>query len=171
MTYDALDNDLPGHTCCCGGERGLFHTIPKTCVNLSCSMPGSSLVISLLSCIMHFFLHLPFSHHGPVSELSSSNLFKLFCTGPFNWGEAHFAGEKVKQTRRTIKKKSHEKHPTKQQRTATRAQPATATRNPPARLPVERTAKHQRLHVGTNRGTPERTLISQTTHLVTVVSI
>ena len=54
-----------------------------------------------------FFLRLPFGHHGPVSELSLSNLCKLCCTGSFNWGEAHFAGEKVKQTRRTIKKKSH----------------------------------------------------------------
>ena len=51
-----------------------------------------------------FFLRLPFDHHGPVSELSRSNLYTQSCTGPLNWGEAHCAGEKVKQTRRTIKK-------------------------------------------------------------------
>ena len=51
-----------------------------------------------------FFLRLPFDHHGPVSELSQSNLYTLCCTGPFNWGEAHCAGEKVKQTNRTISK-------------------------------------------------------------------
>ena len=39
-----------------------------------------------------------FGHHGPVSKLSVSNLSKLFCTGPFNWGKAHCAGEKVKQS-------------------------------------------------------------------------
>ena len=51
-----------------------------------------------------FFLRLPFDHHGPVSELSQSNLYTLCCTGPFNWGDAHCAGEKVKQTNRTISK-------------------------------------------------------------------
>ena len=33
-----------------------------------------------------FFLQLPFDHHGPVNELSQSNLYTLCCTGPFNWG-------------------------------------------------------------------------------------
>ena len=47
-----------------------------------------------------FFLQLPFGHHGPVSELSVSKLSELFCTGPFNWGGAHCAGEKVKQSRK-----------------------------------------------------------------------
>ena len=55
-------------------------------------------------CSTVFFLRLPFDHHGPVSELSQSNLYTLCCTGPFNWGEAHCAGEKVKQTNRTISK-------------------------------------------------------------------
>ena len=61
-----------------------------------------------------FFLQLPFGHHGPVSELSVSNMFKLCCTGPFNWGEALCAGEKVKQGR-TITRKSHKTQNNKQQ--------------------------------------------------------
>ena len=38
-----------------------------------------------------------------------SNLVKLCCTGPFNWGKALCAGEKVNQGR-TITRKSHKQH-------------------------------------------------------------
>ena len=49
--------------------------------------------------VSHFFFPpLPFGHHGPVNKLSVPKLSELFCTGPFNWGEAHCAGEKVKQS-------------------------------------------------------------------------
>ena len=41
-----------------------------------------------------FFLRLPTGQYGPVSQLSRS---EERCTGPFNWGEAHCAGEKVKR--------------------------------------------------------------------------
>ena len=41
-----------------------------------------------------FFLRLPYGQYGPVSQLSRS---EKRCTGPFNWGEAHCAGEKVKR--------------------------------------------------------------------------
>ena len=41
-----------------------------------------------------FFLRLPYGQYGPVSQLSRS---EESCTGPFNWGEAHCAGEKVKR--------------------------------------------------------------------------
>ena len=41
-----------------------------------------------------FFLRLPIGQYGPVSQLSRS---EERCTGPFNWGEAHCAGEKVKR--------------------------------------------------------------------------
>ena len=41
-----------------------------------------------------FFLRLPIGQYGPVSQLSRS---EESCTGPFNWGEAHCAGEKVKR--------------------------------------------------------------------------
>ena len=41
-----------------------------------------------------FFLRLPNGQYGPVSQLSRS---EKCCTGPFNWGEAHCAGEKVKR--------------------------------------------------------------------------
>ena len=41
-----------------------------------------------------FFLRLPTGQYGPVSQLSRS---EESCTGPFNWGEAHCAGEKVKR--------------------------------------------------------------------------
>ena len=41
-----------------------------------------------------FFLRLPIGQCGTVSQLSRS---EERCTGPFNWGEAHCAGEKVKR--------------------------------------------------------------------------
>ena len=41
-----------------------------------------------------FFPRLPIGQYGPVSQLSRS---EESCTGPFNWGEAHCAGEKVKR--------------------------------------------------------------------------
>ena len=41
-----------------------------------------------------FFLRLPTGQYGPVSQLSRS---EERCTGPFNWSEAHCAGEKVKR--------------------------------------------------------------------------
>ena len=50
-----------------------------------------------LGCIrlmVFFFLRLPYGQYGPVSQLSRS---EESCTGPFNWGEAHCAGEKVKR--------------------------------------------------------------------------
>ena len=43
---------------------------------------------------LFFFLRLPTGQYGPVSQLSRS---EESCTGPFNWGEAHCAGEKVKR--------------------------------------------------------------------------
>ena len=44
--------------------------------------------------LLFFFLRLPYGQYGPVSQLSRS---EESCTGPFNWGEAHCAGEKVKR--------------------------------------------------------------------------
>ena len=80
-----------------------------------------------------FFLRLPYGQYGPVSQLSRS---EKCCTGPFNWGEAHCAGENVKRRTGPFQWKSL----TIQTRTKTQhgAQPATATRNPPARLPGAR---------------------------------
>ena len=46
------------------------------------------------SVVLFFFLRLPTGQYGPVSQLSRS---EESCTGPFNWGEAHCAGEKVKR--------------------------------------------------------------------------
>ena len=43
---------------------------------------------------LFFSLRLPIGQYGPVSQLSRS---EESCTGPFNWGEAHCAGEKVKR--------------------------------------------------------------------------
>ena len=43
---------------------------------------------------LFFFLRLPNGQYGPVSQLSRS---EKCCTGPFNWSEAHCAGEKVKR--------------------------------------------------------------------------
>ena len=50
-----------------------------------------------------FFLHLPNGQYGPVSQLSRS---EKCCTGPFNWGEAHCAGEKVKRKIGLFQRKS-----------------------------------------------------------------
>ena len=44
--------------------------------------------------LIFFFPRLPYGQYGPVSQLSRSD---ESCTGPFNWGEAHCAGEKVKR--------------------------------------------------------------------------
>ena len=44
--------------------------------------------------VVFFFLRLPYGQYGLVSQLSRS---EESCTGPFNWGEAHCAGEKVKR--------------------------------------------------------------------------
>ena len=83
-----------------------------------------------------FFLRLPNGQYGPVSQLSRS---EKCCTGPFNWGGAHCAGEKVKRKigqfqRKSLWTKQEQKH-------NQGAQPATATRNPPARLPGARAEK------------------------------
>ena len=89
-----------------------------------------------------FFLRLPIGQYGPVSQLSRS---EKCCTGPFNWGGAHCAGEKVKRKigqfqRKSLRTKQEQKH-------NQGAQPATATRNPPARLPgarAEKTTNHNK---------------------------
>ena len=43
---------------------------------------------------MDFFPRLPSGQYGPVSQLSR---LEKSCTGSFNWGEAHCAGENVKR--------------------------------------------------------------------------
>ena len=114
--------------------------------------------------LRHFFPQLPFDHHGPVNELFQSKVYTLCCTGPFNWGEAHCAGEKVKHPVRTKETRSLIQKPNNKQKT-TRAQPTTATRNPAATLPVARVPGRQqpkeRLQVENHQGTSERTLKSQ----------
>ena len=50
-----------------------------------------------------FFLRLPNGQYGPVSQLSRS---EKCCTGPFNWGGAHCAGEKVKRKVGQFQRKS-----------------------------------------------------------------
>ena len=72
-----------------------------------------------------------------------------------NWSEAHCAGEKVKQKIGPFQRKSPW---TKQEQQHNKgAQPATATRNPPARLPGARAEKtnHDKQETSkTNLGTP-----------------
>ena len=46
---------------------------------------------------------LPNGQYGPVSQLSRS---EKCCTGPFNWGGAHCAGEKVKRKIGQFQRKS-----------------------------------------------------------------
>ena len=84
-----------------------------------------------------FFLRLPNGQYGPVSRMSHPE-YPRHCTGPFNWGGAHCAGEKVKRKTGPFLQKSHQK-----QAKTNRARPATATRNPPARLPGARAKKQQ----------------------------
>ena len=87
----------------------------------------------------------PASAYWPVWPGQSTVLSRKrerSCTGPFNWGGAHCAGENVKQTDSgPFLQKSLQQTQTKQQQK--RAQPATATRNPPARLPGARAQKQQ----------------------------
>ena len=54
-----------------------------------------------------FFLRLPSDHHGPVSKMFNSRNTIYVYTGPFNWGEAHCAGEKVKRKREDQRIRSH----------------------------------------------------------------
>ena len=54
-----------------------------------------------------FFLRLPNGQYGPVSRMSQSKTRR--CTGPFNWGGAHCAGEKVKRKTGPFLQKSHSK--------------------------------------------------------------
>ena len=54
---------------------------------------GTQAAVGLQS-LVFFSLRLPIGQYGPVSQLSRS---EESCTGPFNWGEAHCAGEKVKR--------------------------------------------------------------------------
>ena len=94
-----------------------------------------------------FFLRLPIGQYGPVSQLSRS---EERCTGPFNWGEPHCAGEKVKRKIGPFLRKSL-KNQTRTRTQQKGAQPATATRNPLARLPgarakEEKTTTNKRLH-------------------------
>ena len=46
-----------------------------------------------------FFLRLPIDQDGPVSKMSIARITIYHCTGPFNCGEAHCAGEKGKRKR------------------------------------------------------------------------
>ena len=70
------------HNICC-----FFHFCQHCCLE--------DLFRCLADAVAFFFLlRLPYGQCGPVSQLSRS---EESCTGPFNWGEAHCAGEKVKR--------------------------------------------------------------------------
>ena len=71
----------------------------------------------MLEATLFFFLPLPFDHHGPVSKLFLFTNRIQSCTGPFNWGEAHCAGEKVKLQNRTNADRSLVAKEQKQQQT------------------------------------------------------
>ena len=77
-----------------------------------------------------FFLRLPSGQYGPVSQLSQS---EKSCTGPFNWGEAHCAGEKVKRRTGPFQRKSlrNQTRTTTQQRGAVRH----GNQEPPGQAP------------------------------------
>ena len=109
-------------------------TFSAECLSAHPLVISSALEPSLL--VFLFFLRLPNGQYGPVSKMSQPKTRR--CTGPFNWGGAHCAGEKVKRKIGPFLQKSQpKKNKTK------RARPATATRNPPARLPGARAKKQQ----------------------------
>ena len=80
--------------------------------------------------VYFFFLRLPYGQYGPVSQLSRS---EKSCTGPFNWGEAHCAGENVKRRTGPFQRKSL----MNQTRTATQQRGAARHGNqePPGQAP------------------------------------
>ena len=93
-----------------------------------------------------FFLRLPNGQYGPVSQLSRS---EKCCTGPFNWGEAHCAGENVKRRTGPFLRKSQKN----QTRTTTRQkgrspprQPGTPRPGSQVHGPKTATKAHKRLH-------------------------
>ena len=61
-------------------------------------------VFVFLTLIDYFFPATAFRPSWPGQQTAHVANSIQHCTGPFNWGEAHCAGEKVKQTSRTINK-------------------------------------------------------------------
>ena len=121
--------------------KEIFTQLPHNDIAIRLHAPASLAMASF------FFLRLPIGQYGPVSQLSRS---EERCTGPFNWGEAHCAGEKVKRKIGPFLPKSL-KNQTRTRTQQKGAQPATATRNPLARLPgarakEEKNTTNKRLH-------------------------
>ena len=93
-----------------------------------------------------FFLRLPDGQYGPVSQLSWS---EKCCTGPFNWGGAHCAGENVKRRTGPFLRKSLKN----QTRTTTQQKGRSPPRQPGTPRPGSRvhgpritTTANKRLH-------------------------
>ena len=104
----SLTTMFSGSTVCVTGQR----KSPLNCLRNAARGLGakmwtrfSSSTASSDSLGLHsfFFLRLPTGQYGPVSQLSRSD---EHCTGPFNWGEAHCAGEKVKRKKGPFQWKS-----------------------------------------------------------------
>ena len=93
--------------------------------------------------LVFFSLRLPNGQYGPVSQLSRS---EKCCTGPFNWGEAHCAGENVKRRTGPFLRKSL----MNQTRTTTRQRGAARHGNqePPGQAPRCTGRKQQPKHTG-----------------------
>ena len=70
-----------------------------------------------------FFLRLPIDQDGPVSKMSNSRTTIYNDTGPFTWGEAHCAGEKVQRKREDHILKSHHQQNTNNKNKAGRSPP------------------------------------------------
>ena len=125
-------NDLSDHTDCCGSECKLFH---------------------LSSCFFFFSrVCLLASMARSVNCLGQKN-----CTGPFNWGEAHCAGEIVKRRAGPFQRKSltNQTRTTTQQRGAARH----GNQEPPGQAPRCTGRKNKTNHKKpetskTNLGTP-----------------
>ena len=93
-----------------------------------------------------FFLRLPNGQYGPVSQLSRS---EKCCTGPFNWGEAHCAGENVKRRTGPFLRKSPKNQKQEQQHDKGRSrprQPGTPRPGSQVHGPKTATKAHRRLH-------------------------
>ena len=94
-----------------------WHSYPERNLHSNAPNPNHLFWFHLLPDF--FFPRLPSGQYDPVSQLSWS---EKSCTGPFNWSEAHCAGENVKRRTGPFQRKSltNQTRTTTQQRGAVR---------------------------------------------------
>ena len=120
--------------CCCPKKqillRPLLMAVRQWRLMCGAAHLNAEVLRSLIRSHTLFFLRLPYGQYGPVSQLSRS---EKSCTGPFNWGEAHCAGENVKRRTGPFQRKSltNQTKTTTQQRGAARH----GNQEPPGQAP------------------------------------